>query len=76
MENDHGFAKYAPFLRSLKHIPYISSCKTASKRKIKPADQICVTMSCQFNFYVDVNFKFLGRYSALAIYRYIGTLFS
>lgn len=72
MENDHGFRNYAPFLHSVEHIPYVSSCKTASKRKT--ADQICVTMSSQFNFYVDVEFAFLGRYKALAIYRYKGIL--
>lgn len=74
MKNDHGFAKYASFLHSVGHIPYVSSCKTASKRKIKTVDQICVSMGSQFNFYVDVEFVFLGRYSDFAVYRYKGTL--
>lgn len=46
----------------------------AKLHKKKTADQICVTMSSQFNFYVDVEFAFLGRYNALAIYRYKGIL--
>lgn len=69
MENDCGFAKCASFLHSVRHIPYVSHCKTASKIKIKTADQICVTMSSQFNFYVNAEFAFLGIYSAFAMYR-------